>query len=265
MFSKTIHQIWLGKKSFPEVGERWTEGYRKVMPDWEIKRWGDNDLSGLADRLLCPHLIMDESVGMGVRCDVLRYELIRLFGGIYMDHDMEIFRPLDEILMEDCLHVALSFNTLGDVSTALFASPAGHPFWEFYLKRLGESVPAKRPGNPWDVLHLTGYGALGKALHDWLGGNMESQQLEEGDGWVAGWLFEHGDLVTWSREAVHPYHVGELSHDRFRIADFPRAYAAHHWQGEWFGEDAEARERMGLALEKPSHAHASGCSCCGGH
>lgn len=247
MFPKTLHQIWLGRNPFPAEGERWCASFAKFMPDWEYKRWGDADLPALADRFLCPHLILDESIGMGIRCDVLRFELMRLFGGIYLDHDMEIFRPLDELIEENCVHFALSFNSIDDVSTALFASRAGHPFWELLLRRLRASVPPRRPDNPWDVLHLTGYGAVRAALRAWLNDNLQSRELRADDSWTAGWLFEHGDLMLWSREAVHPYHVGELRHEDFRLENFPRAYAAHHWQGQWFGEDAEARAAQARA------------------
>lgn len=239
MFPKIIHQIWLGRKPFPEMGEAWTASYRKFMPDWEIKRWSDADLPELAERLRCPHLVLDERLGMGIRCDVLRYEIVRLFGGLYMDHDIEIFRPLDEILIEDCLHFALSFNSLDDVSNAMFGSPPGHPFWELLLENLGESVPIRRPEDPWEVLDLTGYRAVRKALRVMLKGQNEGHALEAEDGWVAGWLFEEADFVAWSREAVHPYHVEEMRHEAFRSADFPRAYGAHHWQGEWVEEMRE--------------------------
>ncbi|WP_193212936.1 glycosyltransferase family 32 protein [Luteolibacter marinus] len=230
---KTIHQIWLGDNPFPEAGEAWTGTYREYMPDWEVKRWGDADLEELAGKLICPHLVLDESVGMGIRCDVLRYEIVRLFGGLYLDHDMEIFRPLDEIMIEGCLHFALSFNALDDVSTAMFASPPGHPFWDLLLEDLGSSVPSRRPEDPWEVLDLTGFRAVRKNLRTLLGGTNGSRALKAEDGWVAGWLFDEADLVTWSREAVHPYHVEEMRYDAFRKEDYPRAFAAHHWQGEW--------------------------------
>lgn len=233
MFPKIIHQIWLGSTPFPAMGEKWTASYRRFMPDWEIKRWCDADLAELAGRMRCPHLVLDESLGIGIRCDVLRYEILRIFGGIYLDHDIEIFRPLDEILIEDCLHFALSFNSVDDVSTAMFGSPPGHPFWDRLLKDLENSVSARRPDDPWEVLDLTGYRAVRKSLHAMLKGETEGRTLEAEDGWVAGWLFDEADLVAWSREAVHPYHVGEMRHESFRPADFPRAYAAHHWQGEW--------------------------------
>ncbi|WP_353566093.1 hypothetical protein [Haloferula sargassicola] len=183
---------------------------------------------------------MDPELGFGIRCDVLRFELIRLFGGLYLDHDMEVLQPLDELILDDCLHIGLSFNSVDAVSTAIFGSPAGHPFWDFHLGRLRESVPPQRPDNPWDVLQLTGYKALASALHEWLQGNYLARELSRPDGFVAGWLFEHCDLVLWSREAVHPYHVGELAFEDFRRENFPNAYAAHHWQGEWFAEHAEA-------------------------
>lgn len=72
----------------------WTASYRKFSPDWEIKRQGDTDLPELAGKVRRAHLVLDESLGMGIRCDVTGCEIVRLFGGLYLDHDMEIFRPL---------------------------------------------------------------------------------------------------------------------------------------------------------------------------
>ena len=86
----------------------------------------------------------------------------------------------------------------------MFGSPPGHPFWDLLLEDLGKSVPNQRPEDPWQVLDLTGYRAVRKALHGLLNGKTEGRALEAEDGWVAGWLFDEADLVTWSREAVHP-------------------------------------------------------------
>jgi len=123
MFSNTIHQIWLGQRPFPEPAVKWRAAYPDHMPGWECKLWRDRDIPALAENALCPDLMLDVSMGAGLRSDVIRYEILRQHGGIYLDHDMEILRPLDEIIMTDCVHFGLQFEEFRSVGNAVLASP----------------------------------------------------------------------------------------------------------------------------------------------
>ena len=242
MIPKTVHQIWLGKNPFPEIALPWQASIAKWLPDWEYRLWKDADLPELANGAICPHLILDERLGMGIRPDVIRYEILRRHGGLYLDHDMELLGCMEEIIVEDCMHFGFEFPDPRSPGSAILASPAMHPFWEMHLRRLRASVSPERPDNPWDVVGLTGPHALDRSISAWLHGNCNGHPIDNGGGFVAGWIFEHGDLVGWSREAVFPYYFTEMSPRAFRKDCFPYAYAAHHWQGEWFREDREYKQ-----------------------
>jgi hypothetical protein len=239
MIPKTVHQIWLGNHPFPAIAEPWRAKIKQHLPEWEYRLWADADLPALAANCLCPTLMLDERLGMGIRPDVIRFEILRPHGGLYLDHDMELLAPLDEIMVSDCMHFGFDSPDPRAPGTAILASPAGHPFWEMHLRRIRASVNAERPDNPWGVLGLTGPHALDRSIAAWLHGNCHGHPIEGENGFVGGWIFEHGDLVGWSREAVYPYHFTDMSPKDFRQGDFPNAYAAHHWQGEWFREDKE--------------------------
>ena len=243
MIPRIVHQIWLGSNCFPERAEPWRASIKKHLPDWEYRLWTDAELADLASNSLCPHLMLDERIGMGIRPDVIRYEILRQHGGLYLDHDMELLWPLDEIMATDCVNFGFELSGPRSIGTAILASPLGHPFWELHLRRIRASVQPVRPDNPWDVVGLTGPHALDRSVSAWLHGNCHGRPIETADGFTAGWIFEHGDLVGWSREAVYPYYYTELIPLDFQQADFPQAYAAHHWQGEWFREDAEFKIR----------------------
>lgn len=243
MIPRTVHQIWLGQHPYPACAEPWRAAIQHHLPDWTYRLWTDADVADLARASLCPQLLLDETLGMGMRPDLIRYEILRQHGGLYLDHDMELLGPLDEVMASDCLHFGFDQPGPASPGTAILASPAGHPFWEMHLRRLRATVRPVRPDNPWDVLDLTGPHALSRSIHAWLDGNFLGYPLTSPQGLTAGWLFEHGDLVGWSRDAVYPYHWRDLSPPDFRRENFPQAYAAHHWQGEWFREDREYKSR----------------------
>lgn len=244
MIPKTIHQIWIGRKPFPEVALPWRASITRHLPDWSYKLWTDSDLPGLAENALCPAAMMNPKLGMGIRPDLMRYEILRQHGGLYLDHDMELLGPLEEIMVTDCLHFGFIFPGPKSPACGVLASPAGHPFWEMHLRRIRAVVGDERPDNPWDVLEITGPKALENSLDAWLNQRWHGHKVETESGLLAGWIFEHGDVFGWSREAVYPYFYAEMAPPDFRREFYPLAYAAHHWQGEWFGEDAEYRASM---------------------
>ena len=91
------------------------------------------------------------------------------------------------------------------------------------------------------MLDLTGPQALALAAYAWLNGNLTGQSITTESGFVVGCVHEHGDLFTWSREAVFPYIYTEMHWTEFRQENYPEAYAAHHWGGEWQKEDAACK------------------------
>ena len=76
---------------------------------------------------------MDESISMGIRPDVLRYEILRQHGGLYADYDFELLRPLDEIMIDGCVHFGFELPDQSMIGSAILASPVRRPFWDMML------------------------------------------------------------------------------------------------------------------------------------
>ena len=70
------------------------DGWRRQYPDWEYRLWTDSDVKGL--KLECESII-SQSACMGQKSDLLRVEILKQFGGLYVDCDYESLRPLDDI------------------------------------------------------------------------------------------------------------------------------------------------------------------------
>lgn len=88
-----LHQIWLGPKPCPlEAVQTW----RDQHPGWEHVLWTEASLPTLQNQAL-----FDALHGVyHAQADVLRYEILQQFGGIYLDADSVCLRPLDDSFLQ---------------------------------------------------------------------------------------------------------------------------------------------------------------------
>ena len=89
---KKIHLIWLGPKTPPIVFKDCLASLKKNLPDWEFKLWTDADVPSLD---LYNQKYFDEETNYAAKSDILRYEILYRFGGVYIDVDIEVIQSLD--------------------------------------------------------------------------------------------------------------------------------------------------------------------------
>lgn len=103
MIPRVIHRIWLDDP-MPETlagfGEEWT----RLHPDWDVIDWTDSDRlpplhnQDLYDR--ARDIYPDD--WKRFRADLVRLELLHLYGGVYVDTDVEPIRSLDPLTELRC-------------------------------------------------------------------------------------------------------------------------------------------------------------------
>lgn len=91
---KIIHQIWVGPKTPPKRFKEWQESFLRTHPDWEYRLWTDADVTELN---LINQNYYDEETNYGAKSDILRLEILKRFGGVYVDVDFECLQPLDRL------------------------------------------------------------------------------------------------------------------------------------------------------------------------
>jgi mannosyltransferase OCH1-like enzyme len=120
---RIIHRIWLGDEPLRDEFQRYGETWRKHHPGWEMCLWTEDDL---------PELALTQVLQRGrhhaERADVLRYELLKRFGGVYVDIDFECLRSLESLLDE--VEVFAAFQLPERVSNAMLGAVPGHPLFE---------------------------------------------------------------------------------------------------------------------------------------
>jgi hypothetical protein len=97
---RSIHQLWIGDPP-PDWIKACMETVRELHPSWEYELWTERHLAELpmqhrdiydhADRYVLPGRVHQ------FRSDLARYEILLQFGGVWIDTDIEMLRPLDEL------------------------------------------------------------------------------------------------------------------------------------------------------------------------
>ncbi len=119
MIPKKIHYCWFGMGHMPKIALKCIASWKKYLPDYELKKWDENNF----DIDMYPYVreAYDKRKFAFVT-DVVRLYALYHEGGIYMDTDVEVLRPLDKFLN----HVAFSgFESDINIPTGIMASEKG--------------------------------------------------------------------------------------------------------------------------------------------
>ena len=95
MIPKVIHYIWLGGNPLPPMVLKCMESWKKFCPDWEIKCWDESNLD-IDINQYCREAY--DAKKYAFASDVLRFKVVNDNGGVYLDVDVELLKPLDDLL-----------------------------------------------------------------------------------------------------------------------------------------------------------------------
>lgn len=95
MIPKVIHYCWFGGTPLPESAQRCIASWKKHCPDYKIIRWDENNF----DINCCPYVSEAYEAGnWAFVSDYARFAILYDHGGVYFDTDVELIRPIDDIL-----------------------------------------------------------------------------------------------------------------------------------------------------------------------
>lgn len=95
MIPKTINYCWFGGKEKPESVKKCIESWKKYCPQYEIKEWNEDNFN-----LQCCDYVKEASIKQkwAFVSDYARFWILYNYGGIYLDTDVEIIKPLYGII-----------------------------------------------------------------------------------------------------------------------------------------------------------------------
>ena len=122
MIPKIIHYCWFGSKELPEVEKRCFETWKKILPDYKIILWNEDN----SDLNSCDYVKQAyEHKKYAFVSDYIRIKALCEYGGIYLDTDVEVLKSFDSLMNHKGF---LGFENRTTVGTAVMACEAQSDF-----------------------------------------------------------------------------------------------------------------------------------------
>ncbi len=95
MIPKIIHYCWFGGNPLPALAVKCIESWKKYLPDYEIKEWNEDNFDVYSNQYTTEAY---QARKYAYVSDYARFLALYNEGGLYFDTDVEIIKPLDDII-----------------------------------------------------------------------------------------------------------------------------------------------------------------------
>lgn len=215
MIPKIIHFCWFGRGEKPELAMRCIKSWKEICPEYQIIEWNEDTFDINSNPYVKEAY---EAKKYAFVTDYVRLYALYHQGGIYMDTDVRVLKPLEEFLQ----HQAFSgFESAEYVPTGIMASEQGNSTIKELLSYYAERHFIKDDGS-YDIRTNTSI--------------ITEYFLEKG-------LVQNNQFQVIDEFALYPnnYFCPELEklEDEEYVKD---TYAIHFFSGSWKSEKAKKRE-----------------------
>jgi hypothetical protein len=124
---KKIHYCWFGGREKPGIVKKCIESWKRQLPDYEIIEWNEHnfniDLNSYVKEAYSAQKYAFVS-------DYVRVYALYNYGGIYLDTDVEVFKPFDDLLHHPSFW---GFEQENFIATSTIGSEKGNPLIKEFL------------------------------------------------------------------------------------------------------------------------------------
>lgn len=167
---KIIMQTWKDN-NVPEKWKSSVESVKKYMSDWNYVLMTDKDNRNFVSTYFPDFLKYYDNLEYNIqRADAIRYMWLYVNGGIYMDLDFEILKPLDiEFVPDADLYLISSGNIGSYVTNSFMASKPRINLWLRVIEQMKKPLPSYYFGKHFRVMLSTGPMMLTNVLAEYDG------------------------------------------------------------------------------------------------
>lgn len=127
MIPRIIHYCWFGAGKQSDLIKSCIKSWHKYMPDYKFVLWNEETFD------ISQYPFVKEAYEarkFAFVADVVRLYALVTQGGVYLDTDIEVLRPLDDLLN---LKAFMGFEQAGVIQTGVIGSEPSHPIMKEML------------------------------------------------------------------------------------------------------------------------------------
>lgn len=217
LIPKKIHQIWLGKHKLPKKYLKWINSWKLHNPDWEYKLWDENSIKELDQGKFN---IFSKKINPGYRSDIVRYLLLKKYGGLYIDTDFECLKPIPLDLLKFKFVSCLIFDNKPCIANGMMMSIPNYILLDNILKAKNTNNPNNEIKN---IMDNSGPGKLTEEYFSLIK-NIEKEALIL----PSNYFYPYPNFMLNSR--VNKYNTVEKI-----------SVGIHHWEMSWMKGNLSSR------------------------
>ncbi|AZB43589.1 glycosyl transferase [Bacillus sp. FJAT-42376] len=221
---KVIHYCWFGNSAKPKLFLKCLESWKKHLPCYEIKEWNESNFDINSSQFAAEAY---KARKFAFVSDYARLDILYKEGGIYLDTDVEVLKPLDPLLVHEGFS---GFEDETHLQSGTMGAKKLHPMIKIFLEYYNDKMFVNSEG----VFDMTTNTKIMTNLSKEYGlvQNNEFQNL-------------NGSFAIYPRTYFSPY---DYINGGTYISD--DSYTIHHYAQTWLPASVRLKSRAKKAASR---------------
>lgn len=218
---KIIHYCWFGGKPLPKLAKKCIKSWQKFCPDYEIKEWNESNYNVNVCEYVAQAYAAKKYAFVS---DYARFDILYRYGGVYLDVDVELIRPLDEIIEKGNFFGCETDTPNVTINTGLgMAAEKRLDFYKIMLEQYEKEFFYNKDGS---------YNLKNVVVRTT--DKLKEFGLEQKEG-----IQKVGDIFIYPKEYFNPCDM-----QTGRIKCTPSTYSIHHYAASWVSKKDKIRGNL---------------------
>jgi mannosyltransferase OCH1-like enzyme len=146
---KTIHYCWFGSKEKPYIVKQCIESWKRHLSEYQFIEWNESNFD-----IRCNTYVQEayEARKFAFVSDYARAYALYNYGGIYLDTDVEVFKPFDDFLHHDSFW---GFEQENFIATSTIGAAKGNKLLKRFVESYEDISFKKKDGSYNDLTNVS--------------------------------------------------------------------------------------------------------------